>query len=111
MCGDDGDDAALPGERKGRFVAARVVLTDAGERLLLVTEKDDVAIGLGLHRRRPAEQRLEPRIVQHDAAGAGKRRVGAGGHIQGQHVAVLDEVIEGGRSPLKRRSHPRWCHS
>ena len=90
--------AALPGERKGLLVAARVVLADAGERLVFVAEKDgrpDVAIGLGLHRRRPAQQRLEPRIFQHDADRPGERGIGAGGHVEGQHLAAVDEVIEG----------------
>ena len=96
--GDDGDHPALPGEGKRFFVAARIVLADAGEGLVFVADKDgrpDVAIGLGLHRRRLAEQRLEPRIFQHDADGAGQRRVGAGGHVEGQHLPALDQRIEG----------------
>ena len=98
MGGDDGDHATLPGEGKGLLVAARIVLADAGERLILVADKDgrpDVAAGLGLHRRRPAQQGLEPRIFQHDADGAGQRGIGAGGHIEGEDLPALDEDIEG----------------
>ena len=98
MGGDDGDHPALPGERKGFLVAARIVLADAGERLILVADKDggpDVTGGGVFHHRRPAQERLEPRIFEHDADGAGERGIGAGGHIQGQHLAALDEGIEG----------------
>ena len=62
--------AALPGEGKRLLVAARIVFADAGERLIFVADKDgrpDVAAGLALDRRRPAQQRLEPRIFEHDA--------------------------------------------
>ena len=89
LCGDDGDDAALAGERKGFLAAARVVLADAGEGLVFVADKDgrpDVAAGLGLHHRRPAQQRLEPRIFQHDADGAGQR-------IEGRQI----DAFHGGR--------------
>ncbi len=98
MCGDDGDHPTLSGEGKGFLVAARIVLADAGERLILVTDKDgwpDVAAGLGLHLYRPAQQGLEPRIFQHDADGAGQRGIGAGGHIEGEDLPALDEDIEG----------------
>ena len=59
------------------LVAARIVLADAGERLILVADKHgrpDVAAGLVLHLYRPAQQGLEPRIFQHDADGAGRAR-------------------------------------
>ena len=87
-----------PGEGKGFLVAAWVVLADAGERLVLVAEKDgrsDVPIGRGLHLRWPAQQRLEPRIFEHHADGAGQRGVGAGRHVEGQHLPVLNELIQG----------------
>ena len=40
MRGDDGDHATLPGQGKRFLVAARIVLADAGERLILVTDKE-----------------------------------------------------------------------
>ena len=98
MRGDDGDHAALPGERKGFLVAARIVLADAGERLIFVAHKHgrpDVAAGLALHRRRPTQQRLQPRIFEHHADRASQRGIGAGGHVEGQHLAALDELVKG----------------
>ena len=44
MRGDDGDHPALPGQGKRLLVAARIVLADAGERLILVTEKDGLQV-------------------------------------------------------------------
>ena len=72
----------------------------------LVADKDgrpDVAAWIGLHRRRPAEQRLEPRIFQHDADGAGQRRVGAGGHVEGEYLPALDELVKGRKVARLRR--------
>ena len=82
---------------KGFLVAARVVLADAGERLILVAQKDgrpDVPARRCLHLRRPEEERLQPRILEHDADGAGERGIGAGGHVEGEHLPVVDELIE-----------------
>ena len=46
------------------------------------------------HLRGPHEQGLEPCVFEHHADGAGQRRVAPGWHVQGQHLAALDQFIE-----------------
>ena len=80
--------AAIPDSRRPdfRIGRARVVLADAGERLIFVTEKDGwphVAAGRVFHRRRSTQQRLQPRVFEHHADGPGERGIRAGRHVQG----------------------------
>ena len=91
------DAPALPRERKGFLVAGGIVLAHRCEGLVLVTDKDggpEVVRGGFFHLRRPHKQGLEPCVFEHDADGAGQRRVAPGWHVQGQHLAALDQFIE-----------------
>ena len=82
---------------KGFLIAGRIVLADRRERLVLVANKDsgpEVSAWGFLHLRGPHEQGLKPCVFEHHADGAGQRRVAPGWHIQGQHLAALDQFIE-----------------
>ena len=47
-----------------------------------------------LHLGRPAQQRLEPPLLEEHAHGARQRRIRAGGHVQAQHLAAVDHLVE-----------------
>ena len=98
MGGDDRDAAALPGEGKGFLVAGWIVLTHGSERLVFVADENggpEVLLRRCLHLRRPPQERLQPGVFEHYTYSTGQRRVAAGGHVQGQHLARLDQLIEG----------------
>ena len=72
------------------------------------------AVGIGLDLRGAGKQGLEPRVLEEDADGAGEGGVGAGRHVEGDHPAGLDELMErrealeeaagdGGRGAGRRR--------
>ena len=100
MGGDDGDDAALPGEGKRLLVPRGVVLADRGEGLVLVTDEDggpEVTLRVRFHLCRPPEQGLEPGVFEEHADGAGQRRIRARGHVERQDLSALDQLVQGGR--------------
>ena len=99
--GQDGDAAALPAQGKGLFISGRIVLADRREGLVLVADEDcrpEVVIGPALHLGRPAQKRLHPGVFEQHPNGARKGRIGPGGHVQGQHLARLDQLGQRGQS-------------
>ena len=55
----------------------------------------EVFVRCGFHLRRPTQERLQPSVLEHDSDSAGQGRIGPGRHVQGQHFARLDQLIEG----------------
>ena len=110
LSSNDGNAAALPGPGKGLLVACRVVLADRGEGLVLVADeggRPEVVVRVAGHLGRPAQQGLEPGLLEHDADGAGQGRVGACRHVQGQHFPLLDQVGHGRQAALQARKRGR----
>ena len=108
--------AALAGEGEGLLVAARVVLANGGEALILVTDENGgPVVAAGMRSSSAAgrfKQGLEPGVLEHHADGPGKSRIGPGGHVEGDDLAGLDELLEG-RKALEEaggggRRRARW---
>ena len=96
--GDDRDAAALPGEGKGFLVSGGIVLAHGCERLVFVADEQgrpEVSLRFRLHLNWSPQERLKPGVLEHYADSSGQRRVGTGRHVQSQHLARLDQLIEG----------------
>ena len=104
-----GDAAALARERERLLVAGGVVLADRRERLVFVADEHGgphVAVRAARGLSGPSEQRLHPRVLEEDADGAGQRRVRTGGHVEREHLAVLDQVGERRHAAAEPRHGP-----
>ena len=90
----------MPRQRKRLLIARWVVLAHRSEGLIFVADKDggpEVDARRLLHPGRTHEKRLQPGVLEHHAHGSGQRRVRPGGHVQGQHLAPLDQFMKRGQ--------------
>src|SRR5690606_28688526 len=94
---DNRNEPSLPRQRERALVAGRVGLTDRGEGVVLVADKQQVppdAIGLRGDLRDALEHRSLEIELQHYPENARQPRVHAHGKVERQYAAALEQRVE-----------------